>query len=112
MTQILSYFPGQQVTVFLETKAIDGYRVDSPTIPMVTRIIFPGFTLAADYPSAMTQLDIGLYYAQFVIPTGAASVGSYLVDVSYTNPSTSVINTETYQIIVNAPFGNFSTTSG
>lgn len=112
MTQVLSYFPGQQVTVFLETKTIDGYRMDSPTTPMVVRIIFPGLTLAANYPAAMDQIDTGLYYAQFTIPTGAEAVGSYLVDVSYTNPSTSITNTEIYQIVVTAPYGNFGTTTG
>ena len=110
--QVLSYFPGQQFTIFLETTTVDGYRADSPTTPMVVRIIFPGFTLAADYPSAMTQLDTGIYYAQFTIPTGADSVGSYLVDVSYTNPSTAIVNHKLYQVVVTAPFGNFGTTSG
>jgi len=112
MTQTLSYFPGQLVTIFLEVKTIDGYRADSLTVPMVTRIIFPGFTLASGYPSAMTNLDTGLYYAQFTIPTGATAVGSYLVDVAYTNPTTSIINYEIYQVVVTAPFGNFGTTSG
>jgi hypothetical protein len=60
----------------------------------------------------MIQLDIGLYYYQFALPTGAVSIGSYLVDVSYTNPSTSYTNYVLYQIAVNAPFGNYGTSTG
>lgn len=110
MIEVLPCFPGQTVTVFLETLDSDGYRTDSPTLPMVTRIIFPAFTLATGYPAAMTKLDTGLYYAQFTIPTGAVSVGSYLVDIEYTNPSTIILNTKLYQILVTSPYGNFSTT--
>lgn len=110
MTQILSYFPGQKATVFLEVKDGYGTRVDAPTLPVVTRVIFPGLTVATGYPQSMIQLDTGLYYHQFILPTGAVSVGTYLVDVSYVNPNNSAINSETYQIIVTAPFGNFSTT--
>jgi len=109
--QVLSYFPGQKVTIFLETTDGYGTRVDSTTAPTVDRIIFPGLTLATGYPQMMTQLDTGLYYYQFTLPTGAASVGSYLVDVSFTNYQ-NVINTHGYQITVSAPFGNFSTTIG
>jgi len=109
--QVLSYFPGQKVTIFLET--IDGYgiRVDSVTIPIVDRIIFPGLTLATGYPQLMIHLDTGLYYYQFTLPSGATAVGSYLVDVSFTNYQ-GITNTHGYQIIVNAPFGNFNATIG
>jgi hypothetical protein len=112
MTEILSYFPGQHVTVFLET--VDGYNVrsNSPTPPVVTRVIFPGFTLASGYPLLMTQLDVGLYYSTFTLPTGSTAVGNYLVDVSFTNPANGMVNNKTYQLIVTAPFGNFGTTTG
>jgi hypothetical protein len=112
MMQILSYFPGQQATVFLETLDADGIRTDSSTVPLVTRIIFPGFTLAEGYPMEMTQLDTGLYYTQFTLPTGSTAVGSYLVDVSFTNPANDTITQQAYQIVVTAPFGNFGTTTG
>lgn len=117
--QILSYFPGQKATIFLETVNDNGVRTDSTTTPTVDRVIFPGFTLAAGYPQNMTQLDVGLYYYQFILPVGAVAVGNYLVDVSFTNPTNGgnpsnpyFINNKCYQIIVNAPFGNFSTTIG
>lgn len=109
--QILSYFPGQKVTIFLETTDGYGVRVDSTTVPTVDRIIFPGLTLATGYPQPMIPLDTGLYYYQFDLPTGAISVGSYLVDVSFTNYQ-DILNTRGYQITVSAPFGNFSTTIG
>ena len=109
MSNILHYMPGMEVTIFLETKVVDGYRTNSPTLPVVNRIIFPALTLASGYPSPMTKLDTGLYYAQFTLPTGAVSIGSYLVDIAYTNPTTNVINNQIYQVVVTAPFGNFAT---
>jgi hypothetical protein len=108
--QVLSYFPGQKVTIYLET--VDGYgvRTDTLSLPVVSRIIFPAMTLASGYPQNMTRLDIGLYYFQFTLPSGASSVGSYLVDVSYVNPVNSVNVIQAYQIEVTAPYGNFSVT--
>lgn len=110
--QILNYFPGQKVTIFLETINNLGVRTDSSTTPIVSRIVFPGFTLASDYPQTMIQLDTGLYYYQFTLPSGAVSVGSYFVDVIFTNPSNDALVTTGYHILVSAPFGNFSTTIG
>ena len=108
MSQILSFSPGQQVTIFLEVKDGYGSRIDSPSLPVVSKIIFPALTLAASYPQDMIKIETGLYYYQFALPTGASAVGNYLVDVSYINPENDAINNQLYHIIVNAPFGNFS----
>ncbi len=108
MIQILNFFPGQKVSIFLET--VDGYgtRTDSPATPVVSRIVFPDLTLATGYPQNMVRLDVGLYYYQFVLPTGAVSIGSYLAEVTYINPANDAVNSSFYQIIVSAPFGNYS----
>ena len=115
MTTQLYYFPGQKATVFLETK--DGYaRADAGTPfdgyaePVITRIIFPDLSLAVGFPQPMIKLDTGLYFFQFTLPTGAASVGSYLVDVTYNVPNTGYFTTNIFKIIVTAPFGNFGMT--
>ena len=108
MSQILSFFPGQQVTIFLEIKDGYGSRVSAPSLPSISKIIFPSLTLAANYPQDMEQIETGLYYYQFTLPTGAAAVGSYLIDVSYINPENNAVNNQLYHVIVNAPFGNFS----
>jgi len=63
------------------------------------------------YPQDMIYLDVGLYYFQFTLPNGAVSVGSYLVDVVYMNPTTSLLVTNAFQIIVAAPFGIYGITS-
>jgi hypothetical protein len=110
MAQILNFFPGQKASFFLETKDGYGTRVDSPSIPFVSRIIFPSLTLAAGYPQPMVKLDTGLYYYEFILPSGAVAVGSYLADVSYINPVNNAVNSEIYQIIVSAPYGNYSAT--
>ena len=112
MAQILHFSPGQVVRIFLEIKDGYGTRTDPTELPVVNQIILPGLTLAADYPEDMSLIYTGLYYFQFTLPSGAAAVGSYLVDVSYIDPSNLAINSEIYQIIVSAPFGNFSASVG
>lgn len=109
MTQILQYSPGQVVTIILETFNSDGYRQDSISLPIVNRVILPAFTLAASYPQSMIKLDTGLYYYKFTLPTGAVSIGSYIVDVVYADPITSIIKETAYQIVCTAPYGNFGT---
>src|SRR5713226_3143059 len=112
MEYVLQYFPGQRDTIWLET--LDGYgvRTDSASIPTITRVILPNFTLSSNYPQEMTRFDTGLYYGSFIVPTGGASVGNYLIDVIYISPIADGyhINTAMYQLVVQAPFGNFSTT--
>lgn len=107
MVQILQYFPGQLVTVILEIKNSDGYREDSTSLPLINRIILPSLTLAANYPQPMTNIDIGLYYYKFTLPTGSTAVGSYIVDISYIDPNDFSTKSLVYQIIVNAVAGNF-----
>lgn len=111
MTQILNYSPGQVVTIILETFNSDGYRQNSSSLPLISRIILPAFTLAANYPQSMIKLDTGLYYYQFTLLTGASSIGSYIVDVIYADPVTSIIKETAYQIVCNAPYGLFSITT-
>lgn len=107
MPTVLNYTPGQRATVFQEVKDANGVRTDDGYVPVISRIIFPNFTLASGYPIAMTRLDTGLYYYQFNLPKGAEAIGSYLVDIVFLNPINSILNTNTYQIVVTAPFGNF-----
>src|SRR5271170_4813457 len=106
MTQILYYNPGQQVTIVLETLDINGARADGYVAPVVERIILPGLTLACGYPQPMIRIDVGLYYFQFVLPSGAVSIGTYIVDIMYENPAINAITSMAYQVIVNAVTGN------
>ena len=119
MIPVLSYFPGQTATIFLEVT--DGYsnvRIDSVTTPVISRILLPDLSLRDGYAQYMTRIDVGLYTFQFTLPTGAAAVGSYLVDVIYRSPFTSGgdsgndISYAAYQVIVNSPFGNYGITTG
>jgi len=105
----LQYFPGQQVTLFLEV--VDGYgRVNSFSTPQIDGILMPNFTPLIGYPQPMNQLGKGLYVFQFTLPTGAAAVGSWLAEASYTYQD-GYVNSQLYQIVVQAAFGNFGTTS-
>lgn len=110
--QILQYSPGQRVTLALETFDSDGYRADGYELPAVTRIIFPDLSVSAGFPQGMLRLDTGLYYFRFTLPSNASSVGSYLIDIAYVDPTTSQIKQTLYQVIVTAPFGVYSATVG
>jgi hypothetical protein len=104
---ILFYSPGQAATILLEVKNA-GVRANSSTTPTVDRIIFPSATTATGYPKPMTAIDTGLYSYTFIVPSQAMGIGSYIVDVSYTDPATSVVFKELYQIVCTAATGSYS----
>ena len=115
MVQTLFYSPGQSVTIFLETLSSTGARADGYAdasfdgydYPIVKRMFLPTLSGATGFPAYMSRLDTGLYYYKFTLPTGSAAVGSYLLDVEYTNPTSKITNYALYQIIVTSPYGNF-----
>ena len=122
----LFYLPGMKASIFLETKDTDGYRVDSSSMPFISQVLAfgsaDGYTaydgyfgvtgyLGTDgYTRDLTQIAVGSYFAQIILPKTASAVGSYFVDVHYTNPANNNLNTQSYQIVVSAPFGMYSTT--
>jgi hypothetical protein len=110
MLQILNYSPGRLATVWLEI--FDGYGTlaDPPSIPNVVKVFLPGFATAPGYPAPMTRLNVGLYYATFTIPTGAAAIGSYLIDAAYISPIDGYARNQSFQLVVQAPWGNYNTT--
>jgi hypothetical protein len=114
--QILSYFPGQKATFFLETlnpstsarqdgyDLLDGYD----GYPVISRIFLPDFTTASGYPTHMSRLDTGLYSFQYILPSTASAVGSFLIDGYYNQPTTGIVFAFLYQVVVTAPFGNYA----
>lgn len=112
MNSVLYYNPGQQVSVVFETLNNTGSRAESSgdgyTAPTIERIIFPNLSLAAGYPKLMTRLDIGLYLAQFTLPTQATAVGTYIVDISYFDPGTGNPKQTFVQVVVSAPGGQYT----
>lgn len=105
---VLYHSPGQQVMVVLETKDDFGVRADPTTLPSIVKIVFPSLTNADSYPKDMVRLETGIYYHKFTLPTGAAAVGSYLVDISYLHPTSSITQQQIIQVVVSSPFGNYS----
>ena len=120
MSYVLVYSPGQSVTVLQQVLNSDGYRADGYAFagsgplgaPVTSRIAFPNFTLAAGYPAAMIKLDTGLYYWSFTLPTGAAAIGTYIVDGYWYHPTTLALQQDFTQVIVTSPYGQFSVTPG
>jgi hypothetical protein len=109
---ILYHSPGQLVTVLLETLNPDGYRADGYAVPSVNRIIFPSLANASSYPQNMVKIGEGLYRHSFTLPTGASAVGSYVVDIKYQLPDDPTIKSSFVQVVVTAPAGNYSISSG
>ena len=116
MSDILTYFPGQEVTIFLDTK-LDGYLadanyfiypIDGYNSPVISRIYTPTLTLSINYPQPLIKIDTGLYYYKFRLPVGATAVGSYLVDIAFRRPSDNNLQSSMCQIICAAPFGLYS----
>lgn len=114
-TTVLYHSPGQKASIFLETLNSSGIRADGYTppdgYPVITRVIFPDLSLAEGFPQNMVKLDIGLYFFQFTLPISGGSIGSYLVDGYYNQPSTSNFLNTLFQLVVNAPFGFYSVTT-
>lgn len=109
MSTILSCGPGQTVTIIQQTFNTDGYRADGYLgAPVIARVVNPDFSLAANYPVAMNKLDTGLYAFSFVLPTGAISVGLYLVDIYWYHPTTFILQQSLQQVNVSAPYGLYS----
>jgi hypothetical protein len=106
--QALQYSPGQLATIFLETLDSTGARADGYALPLITRVITPSLSLDPAFPQNMIKLDVGLYYFQYTLASGATGVGSYLVDIIYADPDTMVLKNTAVQLVVNAPFGNYS----
>lgn len=110
-TQIIQHSPGQQVTIMLETTNSINERISPTTAPNIDKILTPSLTELDGYPQAMTELYVGLYYFQFTLPSGASSVGTYVVDTSWVNPSTSATIKNVFLIVVSAPYGIYSVTT-
>lgn len=109
----LFYRPGELGTIVFET--VDGYgvRTDGNSLPVISRVILPEFidedgylTLADGYPQDMVKLDTGLFYYRFTVPPGGDSVGTYIFDISYSDPIDDILKKIAYNITVQSVSGN------
>jgi hypothetical protein len=109
MSTVLSYSPGQLATIAWQVLNAQGFRVDGyGGAPIIARIILPNLTVLPGFPVAMNVLDVGLYNYSFLLPTGAASVGTYLVDIYWYDPDTLQVQQDFIQINVTSPYGIYS----
>lgn len=108
MSFILNYAPGQTATLVFQTLNSLGARSDGYGIPVIARIISPNLTLANGFPQPMVRLDVGLFMFQFLLPSLASAVGTYIADVAYFDPDVGNPKSTFFQIVVNAPFGQYS----
>lgn len=108
MSAILSQTPGSLVTVLLQTLNANGAREDGYSIPSVVRVISPDLTESSLYPLDMIRIDTGLFYHRFFLPVGAAALGTYIVDLSYTNLAGDKTIRDYVQVLCTAASGQFS----
>lgn len=107
MSTVLQYSPGSQVTVLLQIVDELGAREDGYSIPVISRIILPDLSESTLYPIDMIKISVGLYYHKFSLPTGSIAIGTYIVDIDYTdadnNPKQDFV-----QILCTSSGGQFS----
>lgn len=112
MSAILQYTPGSQVSVVLQIlNETTGVREDGYSLPVISQLVLPDLSVSVLYPLDMTRLDTGLYYHRFLLPTGSAALGTYIVDISYTNAAGDPKN-DYVQIVCSATAGQFSVSPG
>lgn len=99
--------PGQIVSVTTQILDVDGQRVDG-YVPQIDYVINPAGIMLAGYPLAMIRETVGVYRSSISIPTGILAIGTYIVSVSWSRPSTSLTQYEVFLINVALPFGNAS----
>lgn len=109
---VLQYSPGSLVTVILQTLNDLGLREDGYSTPSVTRVIMPDLSESMLYPLDMIRISEGLYYHKFMLPSSSAAVGSYIVDLLYTNVDGYQKNDLTQVICTASSGGNFSISPG
>lgn len=109
---VLQAFPGQLVSIVFET--VDGYgqRADGYHIPSIASILNPSLVSAVGYPQDMVKIATGLYVFRFTLPAGAAAVGTYIVNIDYYDPDDPIEKNIFYLVLVNAPFGQYSVSTG
>jgi len=76
----------------------DGYYY-----PVVQSVMFPDLSLATGYPASMIRIGKGLYINGLTLPTGASSIGTYVVSISRIENGKFIL--ETYAINAARPFG-------
>lgn len=85
MAAVLQYTPGSQVSIILQILDTTGQREDGYSTPIINRVILPDLSESSLYPLDMIRISTGLYYHRFTLPSGSVAVGTYIVDISYTN---------------------------
>jgi hypothetical protein len=104
--QILNTSPGSTITILLDISP-GGIRTSPDFAPMVLWVLAPDHTsVLPNLPAAMTGIDTGLFLYDLTIPTGGAACGSWIANVTY--KISGVDYFEAYQIVVSAPYANFS----
>lgn len=111
MHTVVQYSPGQTVTITVSVFDSSGLLADGYSLPSITKVIMPNITVAAGFPKVMTKISTGLYQSKFQLPSGGSAVGSYVVQIDYTDPVGNAMN-EVVEVLCTAPFANFSVSPG
>ena len=99
--------PGQTISITVQT--LDGYgdRADVASLPRVMSVVYPNLNPVLGYPQNMENIGTGLYTHQPTLPTGPASLGTFIVSTLYTGLNGNPV-WDLFLIQVALPFGNSS----
>lgn len=96
---VLYTAPKKTLTVAFEILNAAGMRANSSSTPVVEKIYAQDFSLVGGYPKNMIQVGVGLYSFDFVTVAGPSALGTYIVDLSWSNPDTNLMNQTAIQVI-------------
>jgi len=105
---------GKEISIILET-SYDGYRQNSPSLPIINNIYTPNLSLISGFPQDMKNIGPGIYVFNYLVPVYLDYVGDLIVDIEYLEPITNIYKKALYQVIVQPIFGlsgNFHATPG
>lgn len=103
MSKIIYASPKQTLVLFFEVFNSNQERVAAPTLPIILNVYDPQFELITGYPQNMESVDEGLYSFSFTLPTGPSAVGSYIINIIWEDPDSSLQKQTHYQIVCKSP---------
>ena len=99
MSEIIYAYPKQTINLVFEVLNSSQERTDAPSLPIILNVYKPDLTLFTGYPLVMTNIDIGLYSFNIILPMGPAAIGTYIANIIWTDPSSLKQKQTYYQII-------------
>lgn len=99
MSKIIYAAPNQSINLIFTVLNSLQQRTNAVSLPIVTNVYKPDITLLSGFPLEMTNIDVGLYLFNIILPMGQAAIGTYIINISWIDPDTLKQRQTHYQII-------------